>query len=100
MLIKTYNSYLIFMAFPFKVNAADSLPLTIESYLDKRIDVYARHASIVNSSGTGKFHMVDEVATKIIMFLCVFAALGLKVHFYAFSYIYVYSLIPKRVSTS
>ncbi|KAI0295042.1 hypothetical protein B0F90DRAFT_1820770 [Multifurca ochricompacta] len=51
---------------PFKGNAATSLLLTIESYLDKRRDVYARQTSIVNSSGTGKSRMVDEVATKII----------------------------------
>ncbi|KAI0293883.1 hypothetical protein B0F90DRAFT_1919879 [Multifurca ochricompacta] len=51
---------------PFKGNAAASLLLTIESYLDKRRDVYARQTSIVNSSGTGKSRMVDEVAIGII----------------------------------
>jgi len=39
---------------------------TIASYLGKERHVYARATSIVNSSGTGKSRMVDEISTKII----------------------------------
>ncbi len=50
----------------FRGSAADVLMMTISTYLDRRRDVYARYASMVNSSGTGKSRMVDEVATKIV----------------------------------
>ncbi|KAI0248394.1 hypothetical protein BJV78DRAFT_1354923 [Lactifluus subvellereus] len=51
---------------PFQGNAADVLLMTISDYLDKQRVVYARHTSIVNSSGTGKSRTVDQVARKII----------------------------------
>ena len=50
----------------FKGNAADVLLATISDYLDKDKECYARLASIVNSSGTGKSRMVDEVSRQII----------------------------------
>ncbi|KAM6503962.1 hypothetical protein JOM56_000905 [Amanita muscaria] len=51
----------------FKGNAAEVLLTTISNYLKKeRGNVYARHASIVNSSGTGKSRMVDQMALEII----------------------------------
>jgi hypothetical protein len=48
---------------PFKGDAADLILAAIPMYLEegKRL-----HANIVNSSGTGKSRMVDEVAKKII----------------------------------
>jgi hypothetical protein len=52
--------------FPFKGNAASVLLETISICLDKRREPYLRHSSVVNSSGTGKSRMVDEVAMKII----------------------------------
>ncbi|KAI0248410.1 hypothetical protein BJV78DRAFT_1236451 [Lactifluus subvellereus] len=51
---------------PFQGNAAEVLLMTIADYLDKRRVVYARHTSIVNSSGTGKSRAADQVARKII----------------------------------
>ena len=51
----------------FKGEAANVLLDTIANYLDKRRKgVYSRDTSIINSSGTGKSRIVDEVATKII----------------------------------
>jgi hypothetical protein len=50
----------------FKGDTATVLLQTISSYLDKSRDSYARQATIVNSSGTGKSRMVDELATRII----------------------------------
>jgi hypothetical protein len=51
----------------FQGEAAEVLLDTIANYLDKqREGVYSRHTSIVNSSGTGKSRIVDEVATRII----------------------------------
>ncbi|KAF8260133.1 hypothetical protein EI94DRAFT_1812105 [Lactarius quietus] len=51
----------------FSGDAADALFMTISSYLDKRRkDVYARFSTIVNSSGTGKSRMVDQVAIKVV----------------------------------
>ena len=50
----------------FKGDTATVLLQTISSYLDKGRGSYARQATIVNSSGTGKSRMVDELATKII----------------------------------
>src|SRR6266404_6949092 len=50
----------------FRGSAAKVLLMTVSTYLDKRRDVYARYTSMVNSSGTGKSRMVDEVATKIV----------------------------------
>lgn len=50
----------------FKGEAAEVLLLTISSYLDKKRDPYSRQATIVNSSGTGKSRMVDQLATRII----------------------------------
>jgi hypothetical protein len=48
---------------PFKGDAADLLLKTIPMYLEEGRRL---HANIVNSSGTGKSRMVDEVAKKII----------------------------------
>ena len=50
----------------FKGDAAAVLLATISDYLDKKRECYARLASIVNSSGTGKSRMVDQISTKII----------------------------------
>jgi hypothetical protein len=51
----------------FQGEAANVLLDTIADYLNKkRKGVYSRHTSIVNSSGTGKSRIVDEVAAKII----------------------------------
>ena len=50
----------------FKGDAAAVLLATISDYLDKKRACYARLASIVNSSGTGKSRMVDQISTKII----------------------------------
>ena len=47
-------------------NAADVLLATISSSLDFERNVYARHTCIVNSSGTGKSRMVDELSRKVI----------------------------------
>jgi hypothetical protein len=52
--------------FTFKGDGANVLLTTISNYLDKQRNPYARHSSIINSSGTGKSRMVDELATKII----------------------------------
>jgi hypothetical protein len=48
---------------PFEGDAANILLATIPMYLEKGRRL---HANIVNSSGTGKSRMVDEVAKKII----------------------------------
>ncbi|KAK2460395.1 hypothetical protein APHAL10511_007560 [Amanita phalloides] len=50
----------------FKGNAADVLLHTISDYLDPTREVYGRFTSIINSSGTGKSRMVDELSTEII----------------------------------
>ena len=50
----------------FKGSAADVLLAAISDYLDKEKECYARLASIVNSSGTGKSRMVDQISRKII----------------------------------
>ena len=50
----------------FKGIAADVLLATISDYLDKEKRCYARLTSIVNSSGTGKSRMVDQLSTQII----------------------------------
>jgi hypothetical protein len=50
----------------FKGNTAAVLLKTISNFLDKKRQPYSRQATIVNSSGTGKSRMVDELATKII----------------------------------
>ena len=50
----------------FKGNAAAVLLEIIKTYLDRTREVYSRHTSIVNSSGTGKSRIVDENAYKII----------------------------------
>jgi len=47
-------------------NAPDVLLATISSFLDFQRNVYARHTCIVNSSGTGKSRMVDELSRKVI----------------------------------
>jgi hypothetical protein len=49
----------------FKGKAADVLLNTISTYLCQK-NVRVQHCSIVNSSGTGKSRMVDELATRII----------------------------------
>ena len=54
-------------------NTAEILLMTISAYLDKQRHFYAHFATMVNSSGTGKSHMVDQVAMKVItipMCLC------------------------------
>jgi hypothetical protein len=40
--------------------------MTISNFLDKERRAYSRQATIVNSSGTGKSRMVDELARQII----------------------------------
>jgi|SRR6267142_414164 len=50
----------------FEGNAADVLLATISSYLHSQRNVYARHTCIVNSSGTGKSRMVDELSRRVI----------------------------------
>ncbi|KAK2463837.1 hypothetical protein APHAL10511_004142 [Amanita phalloides] len=50
----------------FKGNAADVLLATISEYLNKDLDVHARLAPIINSSGTGKSRIVDELSKEII----------------------------------
>jgi hypothetical protein len=50
----------------FEGDAATVLLETISSYLDKKKVPYSRQATIVNSSGTGKSRMVDQLAKKII----------------------------------
>jgi hypothetical protein len=50
----------------FRGNAADVLLMTISTYLDRRRAAYAREASILNSSGTGKSRTVDELAKTVI----------------------------------
>jgi len=51
---------------PFQGKAADVLLLTVKAYLNPKRNVYTRHASIINSSGTGKSRMVDELSTKVV----------------------------------
>jgi hypothetical protein len=46
-------------------NAANVLYDTISVYLAER-EVYSQHASIVNSSGTGKSRMVDELGKTVV----------------------------------
>ncbi|KAH9953569.1 hypothetical protein BC827DRAFT_1379867 [Russula dissimulans] len=50
----------------FKGNAATVLLLTISDYLGKKEKIYSNHSNIVNSSGTGKSRMVDELAMQVI----------------------------------
>ena len=50
----------------FKGDAADALLNMITDMLSPANQAYARAARIVNSSGTGKSRMVDEVSTQII----------------------------------
>ncbi|KAM6489485.1 hypothetical protein JOM56_015042 [Amanita muscaria] len=51
----------------FKGDAADVLLTTVSDYLNnERKGVYARHASTINSSGTGKSRMVDQIGMEII----------------------------------
>lgn len=51
----------------FRGNAADVLLMSISTSFDRLSDdVYARFSSIVNSAGTGKSRMVDQVATKVV----------------------------------
>ncbi|KAI0300779.1 hypothetical protein BC826DRAFT_619486 [Russula brevipes] len=50
----------------FKGDAAEVLLKTISSYL-AQVGPYGPYASVLNSSGTGKSRMVDELSTKIIM---------------------------------
>jgi hypothetical protein len=49
----------------FKGNAAETLLDMISVYLAQR-NVYSYHANILNSSGTGKSRLVDELAKTII----------------------------------
>jgi hypothetical protein len=49
----------------FKGNAAETLLDTISVYLAQS-QVYSHHANILNSSGTGKSRLVDELAKTII----------------------------------
>ena len=50
----------------FRGDSAMLLLHTISSYLDKERDLYSGQATIVNSSGTGKSRMVDQLAMQII----------------------------------
>jgi hypothetical protein len=51
----------------FRGNAADVLLMSISTSFDRLSDdVYARFSSIVNSAGTGKSRMVNQVATKVV----------------------------------
>ena len=50
----------------FKGDGIHLLIETIANYLDKKWDVYTRHASIVNSSRIGKSHIMDQMAKEII----------------------------------
>jgi hypothetical protein len=50
----------------FKGNAEMVLLETIADLLNKKRSPYARLTSIVNSSGTGKSRMVDQLGIKII----------------------------------
>src|ERR1700679_2857562 len=50
----------------FKGNAANSLLKTITDLLSPMAKTYARTTCIINSSGTGKSRMVDEVSMLII----------------------------------
>jgi hypothetical protein len=52
--------------FEFKGVAAAVLLETISDLLNKERPVYARQTCIINSSGTGKSRMVDQVAMEII----------------------------------
>ncbi|KAI0299888.1 hypothetical protein BC826DRAFT_716613 [Russula brevipes] len=59
----------------FKGDAADVLLRTISDFLNKQRRVYARGTWIINSSGTGKSRMVDQVAMTIITIpMCLRAA--------------------------
>jgi hypothetical protein len=61
---------------PFKGDAADHLLATIPMYLEEG---GRPHANIVNSSGTGKSRMVDEVAKKSLRCQCVCVKMGTEV---------------------
>jgi len=50
----------------FQGNAAKVLLATISNFLSKQRTVYSRHTCIVNSSGTGKSRMVDELSREVI----------------------------------
>ena len=50
----------------FKGDSASVLLATISDHLNKEKKCYARFTSIVNSSGTGKSRMIDEISRKII----------------------------------
>ena len=50
----------------FKGESVDRLLKTISDYLDEKRDCYARLSTIVNSSGTGKSRMVDQLSMQII----------------------------------
>ena len=64
----------------FKGHAAKVLLDTISVYLVQK-DVYAQHANIVNSSGTGKSCMVDELGKAIItMPLCLLELISIEIY--------------------
>ena len=46
----------------YKGNAATALLMTISDFLNLEKEPYSRSTSIVNSSGTGKSRMVDELS--------------------------------------
>jgi hypothetical protein len=51
----------------FRGNAADVFLMSISTAFDRpRDDVYARFSSVVNSAGTGKSRMVDQIAKKVV----------------------------------
>ena len=50
----------------YKGNLTDVLRETIADYLSKDRTPYARLTTVVNSSGTGKSRMVDQLGTEII----------------------------------
>lgn len=50
----------------FRGGAADALLSIITNLLSPQTETYARATCIINSSGTGKSRMVDELSVKII----------------------------------
>lgn len=52
--------------YPFRGRAAEVLLSTLSSFLNKSRSVHTQHVHFVNSSGTGKSRMMDEVAKTVI----------------------------------
>ncbi|TFK53306.1 hypothetical protein OE88DRAFT_1733256 [Heliocybe sulcata] len=51
----------------FKGAAVDVLLKTLSSFMDRGRDPYARYATFVNSSGTGKSRIVDELGKRVVV---------------------------------